>query len=164
MTSPVFADPAPAGGRGRRAAAILLPLAGAAGLLWLGFGPEPEARRPDAIVVLPGGGQGSAAPAPGTAAASGVETPGRRFASLLTLQPWREGDRLIGYVITAETPADALAATGLRQGDILLDLDGRPLGPDRVAALADELAGADSLELTFERQGQLRKRTVDLTR
>jgi general secretion pathway protein C len=66
-------------------------------------------------------------------------------------------------IMTISDPA-AVFRSGLRPGDILVDLDGRPLEPARMKGLGDELSLADSLEVTYQRDGQIRKRVIDLTR
>lgn len=92
----------------------------------------------------------------------GGGTAGRRLAEALVLQPRISGGRVTGYTIVESSGASALMRAKLRPGDILLDLDGQPLDADRIAGLANELATADSIEVSFERQGQLRKRVIDL--
>ena len=64
------------------------------------------------------------------------------------------------FVITGESDAGFLARYKLRQGDILMDMDGRPLDSARLAALSRELATLDAVEVTFMREGQMRKRLI----
>jgi hypothetical protein len=95
---------------------------------------------------------------------AGPATPGRRLAEDLVLAPHMIEGRLAGYVVTATSGAAAVSAAGLRPGDVLIDLDGRPLEPARIDGLADELSLADSLEVTYQRDGHIRRRIIDLTR
>lgn len=157
-------DPAPSG-RGLGLAAIAA-LAGCALLVLVAvrFTDRPVQPPSDATT------EGSSGPAwtdlfgdarqRGTA---GPATPGRRLAEDLVLAPHMIEGRLAGYVITATSGAAAASAAGLRPGDVLIDLDGRPLEPARIDGLGDELSLADSLEVTYQRDGHLRRRVIDLT-
>ncbi|MDR7101259.1 hypothetical protein [Croceicoccus sp. BE223] len=64
------------------------------------------------------------------------------------------------FVITEASDAGFLERYKLRKGDILMDMDGRPLDSARIAALPRELATLDAVELTFMRDGQMRKRLI----
>ena len=92
------------------------------------------------------------------------ETLGRRFGESMVLAPRMIDGRLAGYVIMAQTDGAALLASKLRAGDLLIELDRRPLDPSRVQALGDELSNADSIEVTYLRDGQIRQRLIDLDR
>lgn len=89
--------------------------------------------------------------------------PGRKLVEGLLIAP-RQAGGAGGYVIATASDPAVLAQAKLRPGDVLLDIDGRPLDPARLGALAEELAPADAVEVTFERDGQLRKRLIDLRR
>jgi hypothetical protein len=90
------------------------------------------------------------------------DTPGRRMADGLRLDPRTyEGD-LVGYEVRLDTHPAALALTRLRPGDVILDMDGQPLDPDRIDALGDELSLLDAVDVTFLRDGATRKRVINL--
>jgi hypothetical protein len=81
----------------------------------------------------------------------------------LKLEPRRAAGGATGYVVT---PADAelLAATPLREGDVLLEIDGQKLDPARIATLADELGEYDDVWVSFERDGRKQGVLVELRR
>lgn len=125
-----------------------LGLGAAAWFAW----PEGEtASARDEIVVVPG--SGAAAPtAPEGPTLTAVPSGGPAFAPNVI-----EG-RVAGYAITADSDAAWLDRARLRVGDVILDLDGRALEPARLP----ELAAADAVEVTYLRDGQLRKRQLRL--
>lgn len=112
---------------------------------------EAESGNWNDVVDTSRGGQGSApgAAAPGTA-------PGRALIAGLNLQPRLVGGQLSGFVVRPDEAA-LLSGTRLRPGDVLLDVDGRPLDEARVAGLADEVGDFDDVEVRYERGGQERK-------
>ncbi|MCR5881099.1 hypothetical protein [Phenylobacterium sp. J367] len=59
-----------------------------------------------------------------------------------------------GYTIFPRGGSDVLAQAGLRQGDVLLAVDGVVLTPERVSELPQTLAASTSAEIRFERGGQ----------
>lgn len=81
----------------------------------------------------------------------------------LKLEPRRAASGATGYVVT---PADAelLAATPLREGDLLLEIDGQKLDPARIVTLADELGEYDDVWVSFERDGRKQGVLVELRR
>lgn len=147
----------------RLAGLVLLASTLLVGGYWLidGLSSDGPAER-DGFVLLPGG-QGPAAP--GTvratdAAYTGRVTTGRDFAETLALAPASAGRMGRGYVITADSNAGMLAGHKMRVGDVILDMDGKPLDPARIAALGTELGQFDAVEVTFVRQGQMRHRLL----
>lgn len=93
------------------------------------------------------------------------DTPGRRVGEGLALRPSSgSGSDFPGYLVTSDSDPAILAQTRLQVGDILTEIDGSPLDPERIKRLGDELSVVDRLEFTFERGGMSRNRTVDLTR
>lgn len=88
--------------------------------------------------------------------------PGRRLGEGLVLAPRTIKGFVAGYVVSPESDAAVLSAARLRSGDMLIDLDGRPLGSARIATLGDEFASVDSVEVTYLRDGQIRKRVIEL--
>ena len=163
------ADPPPS--RGRRAlwiAAPLLALVGA-GLLVV-TGAEP----PDAAGPVPG--DAATRPMSGGAVAGGdplaalpppdpyqPDPAGAALLRELKLEPRRAANGAAGYVVTA-ADAELLAATPLREGDVLLEIDGQKLDPARIAALADELGGYDDVWVSFERDGRKQEMLLELRR
>lgn len=158
--------------RGNRRWLLVTAAAVAALLLWWLFGSSdqaaPDARRgagdpawDQAYDGLLNGGQ--AARTPGGIVVQGA-TLGRALGEGLIVTPRQTQGVTAGYVIAPASDPAVLAQAKLRPGDVLIDVDGRPLDADRLRALADELAPADAVELTFERQGQIRNLVVDLSR
>jgi hypothetical protein len=124
----------------------------------------PEDRR--IIAVQPGqvASPSATAPAGVVGSVSQASTSGRRFGEGLSLFS-RGGSGLTGgFVIGPGSSPLVLSAARLRVGDVLTDVDGRPLDQTRIASLGDELETLDRLEFTFERDGQVRNRTIELRR
>lgn len=90
------------------------------------------------------------------------DTPGRNLAEGLHLSPRTLDGDVVGYVVGEETNATALALTRFRSGDVVMTMDGRPLDPTRVEGLGDELSLLDAVDVTFIRDGVMRKRTINL--
>jgi len=65
-----------------------------------------------------------------------------------------------GYTITPGIRAAMLRPTGLRPGDVVLSVDGRPLDPARLAGLRDELKGKSQLTIQYQRDGKTHTTTV----
>jgi general secretion pathway protein C len=71
----------------------------------------------------------------------------------MTITPRLDGGRLSGLVVSPQGPA--FAAAGLRQGDVVTAINGRPVtGPGDLERVAAELRGGGTLQLGLERQGQ----------
>ena len=81
----------------------------------------------------------------------------------LKLEPRRAASGDAGYVVTA-ADAKLLAATPLREGDVLLEIDGQNLDPARIATLADELGEYDDVWVSFERDGKKQEMLLELRR
>lgn len=146
------------------AAALLAVIALA---VWTAGDDAPSAGPGSAITIGPGGGPAPlAAPAPGDlpAALASGNTAGQALASALNLQPHVVDRRLIGYVIAPGSDQAVLDTAGLRTGDLILDLDGAPLDPQRIANLPAELSQFSAIDITYERDGQARKKLIDLAR
>ena len=78
-----------------------------------------------------------------------------------SLRPRMQGLRINGFTVTSNGEAPALAAAGLKSGDVILAVNGQPLDrPDRIAALRDQLADAASAEIRFERNGAVQTTTI----
>ena len=78
-----------------------------------------------------------------------------------SLRPRMQGLRINGFTVTSNGEAPALAAAGLKSGDVILAVNGQPLDrPDRIAALRGQLADAASAEIRFERNGAVQTTTI----
>lgn len=69
-----------------------------------------------------------------------------------------------GYAITAGTGAALLRPAGLRPGDVVLSVNGRPLDPARLAGLQDELKGQTQLSIQYRRDGKTHTTTLQAPR
>jgi len=65
-----------------------------------------------------------------------------------------------GYTITPGVRAAMLRPTGLRPGDVVLSVNGRPVDPARLAGLQDELKGQAQLTIQYRRDGKTHTATV----
>ena len=65
-----------------------------------------------------------------------------------------------GYVITPGVRAALLRPAGLRPGDVVLSVNGRPLDPARLAGLRNELKGQSQLTIQYRRDGKTHTTTV----
>lgn len=130
--------------------------------LALRFGTDDRAAGGEDWILLPATSPAPAAPSAAAGPARGGAEAGRRFAQSLALAPRTPGVADAGFVITAQSNAALLAQHQLRVGDVLLTMDGQPLDAARIAALGDELAAFDRLEVSFERGGQRRNRQLVL--
>lgn len=86
-----------------------------------------------------------------------------RLGGGLILVPRRQGATQ-GYAISGESDPAVLEQARLREGDLLLELDGRPLTRSRISGIERELVSLDAVEIRFVRDGLARDRTIDLTR
>lgn len=116
-----------------------------------------EPMRPDSVPPVP-----VSAPAAGTARRPADLPPpepykpdpaGRAILDALKLAPARTASGAPGYVVT-KSDAELLAGTPLREGDVLLELDGQKLDPARLERLSDELGDYDDVWVSFERDGK----------
>lgn len=88
---------------------------------------------------------------------------GKALLQELTLAPTRARSGGTGYVVT-KADAELLAHTALREGDVLLELDGQKLDPARLERLADELGDYDDVWVRFERDGKKQEMLLELRR
>lgn len=88
---------------------------------------------------------------------------GKAVLEELTLAPARTASGATGYVVT-KADAELLAATPLREGDVILELDGQKLDPARLAKLGEELGDYDDLWVSFERDGKTIETLLELRR
>lgn len=59
-----------------------------------------------------------------------------------------------GYTLIPRGDGALLRQVGLKSGDVLLSVNGRPLDPERLGALKDELKGQSQLTIEYQRDGQ----------
>jgi len=78
------------------------------------------------------------------------------------LAPREVGGRVSGYTLIPRGDGALLRQAGLQAGDVLLSVNGQALTPERYQGLAAELAGRESLEITFQRDGATQSITVPL--
>ena len=82
--------------------------------------------------------------------AAKVDPPGRTFIAKLNLQPRMVNGQVKGYVVRPDDPS-ILQGTPLQVGDVLLEVDGLPLDPARVAMLAQRVGQYEDVFVRFER-------------
>lgn len=102
------------------------------------------------------------AAAPSAAAPSAdvpVVDPARLLAGM-GLAPEEANGRITGYTVIPRGNDAVLRQAGLQAGDVLLSVNNEALDPERHAALAQTLAGADTITFTFRRDGQIRSATL----
>ncbi len=123
--------------------------------------------RPDAAPVARTATRApAAAAAPATApsaAAPSADIPVVDPARLLAgmgLAPEEANGRITGYTVIPRGNDAVLRQAGLQAGDVLLSVNNEALDPERHAALAQTLAGADTITFTFRRDGQIRSATL----
>jgi hypothetical protein len=85
---------------------------------------------------------------------------GKALLQELTLPPVRARSGGTGYIVT-KADAELLSHTALREGDLLLEIDGQKLDPSR---LADELGEYDDVWVVFERDGKKQEMLLELRR
>ncbi|WP_066560690.1 hypothetical protein [Croceicoccus bisphenolivorans] len=147
--------------------ALLAGVAVIAALVMLsGMGSGNMDGRGHGFVLLPESGDPSrpgavrSTDSPGSAGA----TLGREFAMGLDLAVKSAGPGNSGYVITPRSDAGSLTRHKLRVGDIVMDMDGRPLDAGRIKSLPDELGQLDAVEVSYMRNGQWRNELVTFDR
>lgn len=167
--------PAPAAGLSRLlgAAGRLAPIAAVAAIvivtataLWQGAS-HSTTMAGDEFVLLQGGqdttGLGTIGATPAAEAYLG-ETEGRDFAEGLRFGPATPRMGTTGYPITAQTDRELLSRFGLQPGDVIVGIDNLPLDASRMAALGNELATMDKVEIAYERGGIVEDRLLKFKR
>ena len=102
-----------------------------------------------------------AAPPPAPVAATAPADPQRDLASLrAALKPEGDPARPRGYRIDGTAPLPALDRAGLRPGDLVLAVNGRPLDEARLRELPTELLGSATVDIEYERAGRRLRATV----
>ena len=116
-------------------------------------------------VVTP---QGSAPAEAGTAMApasatvpSGPSVDPERLMAQAGLRPRMQGLGINGFTVSGAGDGTALAAAGLRSGDVILAVNGQALdSPARIADLRGQLSNSTSAEIRFERHGVEQTTTI----
>lgn len=115
----------------------------------------PELQATSAVAPAPV----AARPAP--VAAATPADPQRDLASFrAALKPEGDPARPRGYRIDGTAPLPALDRAGLRAGDLVLAVNGRPLDEARLRELPTELLGAATVEIEYERAGRRLRATI----
>jgi general secretion pathway protein C len=119
--------------------------------------------REDLFLDQSGGAEVTAAPVSGgTAPAPGVTPPPpgagvtvQQLQSDVGFIPRIDSGRISGLVVRSQGSGAAFRAAGLKDGDIVTAIAGRPVtGPADIDRLAGDFAGGGNLSLTVERGGQ----------
>lgn len=101
------------------------------------------------------------APTPVPVAAAVPADPQRDLASLrAALKPEGDPARPRGYRIDGTAPLPMLDRAGLRAGDLVLAVNGRPLDEARLRELPTEVLGAAAVEIEYERAGRRLRATI----
>ena len=121
--------------------------------------PPPPPSEPQ--VVTP---QGAAPAEAGQAAAttsSGPSVDPARLMAQAGLRPRMQGLGINGFTVSGTDDGSALAAAGLRSGDVILAVNGQALdSPARIAGLRGQLSNSTSAEIRFERNGVEQTTTI----
>ena len=98
-------------------------------------------------------------PRPAPAAVSAA--PAAALISRAGLRPRMRGARMDGFTVSDGGDPAVLRAAGLRPGDVILAVNGQPLDSlERITALRGQLAGSDSADIRFERDGVVQTSTL----
>ncbi|MGV9010482.1 type II secretion system protein N [Brevundimonas sp.] len=77
------------------------------------------------------------------------------------LRPRMQGLGINGFTVSGAGDGAALAAAGLRSGDVILAVNGQALdSPARIASLRGQLSNSTSAEIRFERNGVEQTTTI----
>lgn len=102
----------------------------------------------------------AAAPPSAPAPAAGPQINPAELLAGMGLRPEEADGRITGYTVIPRGNDAVLRQAGLQAGDVLLSVNNEALDPERHAALAGTLAGADTITFTFRRDGQIRSATL----
>lgn len=116
---------------------------------------------PPAPPSPPGGAPGAlGADAARAAAAMGLSAPAQDV-YVSALRPQMRDGAVEGFVWRRGAAGGALAALGLREGDVILSVGGEPLtSEERVAELSDVLGSGRAVEVRWRRGGQVLTATL----
>ncbi|WP_439532476.1 hypothetical protein [Polymorphobacter sp.] len=83
----------------------------------------------------------------------------------LALTARRDQGKITGWLVRDASRVPLLRLAGLQPGDVLLSVNDQPLfSEEKIMDLPGEVAGAYSISLDFEREGQPRSAQIDLKR
>lgn len=102
----------------------------------------------------------AAAPPSAPEPAAGPQINPAELLAGMGLRPEEADGRITGYTVIPRGNDAVLRQAGLQAGDVLLSVNNEALDPERHAALAETLAGADTITFTFRRDGQIRSATL----
>lgn len=103
--------------------------------------------------ATPAGSAPATTPTPEISApASGVQLNPQKLASGIGLAPRSEGGKVTGLVVSAKDDGSALLSTGLRAGDIILNINGTPVRTP--ADVASQFQAGARLSVEVERGAQ----------
>lgn len=95
------------------------------------------------------------------AAPSGPSVDPARLMAQAGLRPRMQGLGINGFTVSGAGDGTALAAAGLRSGDVILAVNGQALdSPARIAGLRGQLSNSTSAEIRFERNGVEQTTTI----
>jgi len=81
----------------------------------------------------------------------------------LGLAPRQQGGRVTGYAIKPNASMPIFDRAGLRPGDVITLVNGQAFeSQEKVLELSDEIAGSNTVEFDFERNGQKMKAAVKI--
>lgn len=127
----------------------------------IAFGDADDAPAPPPPPSTP---QVIAPPKPDPAAARRAEAPvvdPQRLIGQASLRPRMKGMSVSGFTVSATGDGQALRAAGLRNGDVILAVNGIELtGMGALAGLRAELADASSVDIRYERAGRVSTTTI----
>lgn len=122
-------------------------------LVQLGFG-EPGGGPASPVVLQQGADAGAGVPQ--TTVAGGMEVDVRAILSAVTVEPRQDGDRISGFVVRIGANAPAVAASGLRDGDVLVSINGVDVRDwEQFEDLVYDLPQLGQASIVVERGGQL---------
>lgn len=121
--------------------------------------PPPPPSEPQ--VVTPQGGAPAEAGQAAAATPSGPSIDPARLMAQAGLRPRMQGLGINGFTVSGTGDGSALAAAGLRSGDVILAVNGQALdSPARIASLRGQLSNSSSAEIRFERNGVEQTTTI----
>lgn len=121
--------------------------------------PPPPPTEPQ--VVTPQGAAPAEAGQTAAATPSGPSIDPARLMAQAGLRPRMQGLGINGFTVSGTGDGSALAAAGLRSGDVILAVNGQALdSPARIAGLRSQLSNSTSAEIRFERNGVEQTTTI----
>ena len=115
---------------------------------------EPQGVTPQVAAPAEAGQAAAATPA-------GPSVDPARLMAQAGLRPRMQGLGINGFTVSGAGDGTALAAAGLRSGDVILAVNGQALdSPARIAGLRGQLSNSTSAEIRFERNGVEQTTTI----